>query len=133
MAIGDAEPATGKMNVIDKGRTNDFDPEVPGSNEHRQVDTTRQLRFLESRLWEKSMTNGNGHVGIKVEPGWFDFARQMIMFLMGIAILIYAVVTTGHDIPFIVAGLVLLGIVPIDRFLTRIHVPDEDSSTSVSG
>jgi hypothetical protein len=72
------------------------------------------------------------HIGIKVEPGWFDFARQLVMFLLGIAIMIYAVVTTGHDIPFILAGLVLLGIVPVDRFLSRLPKQEEGSSTSGS-
>ena len=49
---------------------------------------------------------------------WFDVARVVILFVLGVGLIIYAAITTGHDIPFIVAGLVLCGLVPIDLWLT---------------
>ena len=40
------------------------------------------------------------------------------MFGLGLALIIYAVVTPGHDLPFI-AGLVLFGLIPLDTWLAR--------------
>jgi hypothetical protein len=62
------------------------------------------------------MDNRN-HVGIAVTPALWDFVRQLIIFGLGIALIIYAVTTTGHDATFILAGLILIGIVPIERLV----------------
>jgi hypothetical protein len=63
------------------------------------------------------VTDGNGHIGPRVTPGWWDFARQLVIFLLGCGVIIYAVVTTGYDVPFLITGLVLIGIVPADRYV----------------
>jgi hypothetical protein len=73
----------------------------------------------------------SGHVGGRTQPPWWDFTRQIIMFLTGLGILLYAVVTKGHDIPFIVAGLILIGIVPIDQWLIR-RANDHNGANSSS-
>ena len=52
---------------------------------------------------------------------WFDVIRVIVLFTLGIALLIYAVVTPGHDVSFIVAGLVLCGLVPLDLWLSRLN------------
>jgi uncharacterized membrane protein SirB2 len=51
----------------------------------------------------------------------FPVIRQVLLFFGGIAIMTYAAVTQGHDIPFLICGLVLVGIVPVDAFLTRLN------------
>jgi hypothetical protein len=60
-----------------------------------------------------------GHVGPRVDPPWWDFARQVTMFVAGLAIIVYSIASAGHDIPFLITGLVLIGVVPIDRALSR--------------
>ena len=48
--------------------------------------------------------------------GW-QAARQIITFLLGVAMIIYGAVTQGHDIPFLVTGLILMGIIPVEDWL----------------
>lgn len=61
-----------------------------------------------------SLTNG------RYNPSWFRLFRQVVIFLLGIGILLYAVVSQGHDIPFLVTGLILIGIVPIEDAISRL-------------
>jgi hypothetical protein len=49
---------------------------------------------------------------------WFDEVRVIVLFLLGVVLIVYAVVTPGHDTTFIVAGLFLCGLVPIDSWLS---------------
>jgi hypothetical protein len=62
---------------------------------------------------------------------WFDVVRVVVIFTLGVFLIVYAVVTSGHDIPFIVTGLVLIGLVPIDQFMQRLprrqQEEDEDA------
>lgn len=55
------------------------------------------------------------HVGPKITPRWFDVLRQIVIFVLGVWLIVYAASTSGHDIPFIVTGLVLLGLIPLER------------------
>jgi hypothetical protein len=65
-----------------------------------------------------------GHIGPRVTPTWWDFARQLVIFLLGVGVICYAVVTSGYDVPFLITGLVLIGIVPVDRYVvTRANEP----------
>lgn len=64
------------------------------------------------------MDRGN-HLIDPDRPGWFRLVRQIIVFFLGIAILLYAVASQGHDIPFLITGLVLIGVVPMDDALNR--------------
>lgn len=57
---------------------------------------------------------------------WFDVVRVTVLFTLGVGLIIYAAITTGHDIPFIVAGLVLCGLVPVDLWLTSHRPPAAD-------
>jgi hypothetical protein len=41
-----------------------------------------------------------------------------VLFLVGIGLIIYAATSPGHDVTFIVAGLVLCGIVPVDLWVS---------------
>ena len=56
---------------------------------------------------------------------WFDINLVIVLFVLGVGLIIYAAITTGHDIPFIVAGLVLCGLVPIDLWLSSRRRDDE--------
>jgi hypothetical protein len=49
---------------------------------------------------------------------WFDIVRVVVLFALGVGQIIYASVTPGHDVAFIVAGLVLCGLVPVDMWLS---------------
>jgi hypothetical protein len=59
------------------------------------------------------------HVGPKITPRWLDVVRQIIIFVLGVWLIVFAATTNGHDIPFIVTGLVLLGMIPVERALRR--------------
>ena len=63
------------------------------------------------------MNNEPGHVGPKIDPGWLDVARQVIMFLLGVFLILFSAVTSGHDIPFLLTGLALFGMIPVERAL----------------
>lgn len=55
-------------------------------------------------------------------PPWFDFGRRVVLFLLGVYVICYALVTTGHDVAFLVTGLILTSTIPIEdalRALTR--------------
>ena len=69
----------------------------------------------------------NGHIGPRVTPTWWDFGRQLVIFLLGVGVIVYAVVTTGYDVPFLITGMVLIGIVPVDRYVvTRANQVEEN-------
>lgn len=68
---------------------------------------------------EHSHTNGRYY------PGWFRFARQVIIFLLGVAVIIYATTNPGNDIALDVVGLVLIGLVPVDELLTRVPTQNQ--------
>jgi len=63
--------------------------------------------------------NDPRHVGPKIDPGWFDVARQLILFFLGVWLIIYAATTQGHDVPFLATGLILFGMVPFERLVDR--------------
>jgi hypothetical protein len=50
---------------------------------------------------------------------WFEVLRPIVVFVLGVFMIIFAAITKGHDVPFIVAGLILLGIVPVEQWMTR--------------
>jgi hypothetical protein len=52
-----------------------------------------------------------------VGPAWFDLTRRIIIFILGVVVILYAVVSSGHDIPFLVCGLILIGVLPIENFV----------------
>lgn len=58
-----------------------------------------------------------GQVGAKVKPGWWNLTRQIVIFVVGIFCVIYVVVTPGVNIVLLIVGLVLIGIVPVDRLM----------------
>jgi hypothetical protein len=65
------------------------------------------------------MVNDRGHIGPAVTPHWWDLFRQIAMFGLAIFCIIYGATTPGHDVPLLVTGLILMGIIPIERFLDR--------------
>ena len=52
-------------------------------------------------------------------PKWFRFTRQLVLFCLGISLILYATFHHGPDVPFLITGLILVGIVPIDDALDR--------------
>lgn len=43
------------------------------------------------------------------------------MFALGVWLIVHAAVTPGHDISFLVTGLVLFGMIPVEQILKRRH------------
>ena len=66
-------------------------------------------------------SNEPGHVGPRIDPPWLDVTRQIVMFVLGVFLIVYAAVTPGHDIAFLGTGLVLFGMIPFERVLLRRH------------
>lgn len=62
--------------------------------------------------------NGS-HIGPKVTPDWWDFIRQVTIFILAIFLIIYSMITPGHDVPFLVTALILIGIIPAERMVQR--------------
>jgi len=50
-------------------------------------------------------------------PGWWDLFRQVVMFLLGVALVIFSM--AEDNVPFLVCGLVIFGIIPIERVLNH--------------
>lgn len=63
--------------------------------------------------------NENRGIGQKVEPGWWNFIRQVVIFLLGIALIIDVAINPAGRVVLIITGLILIGIVPIDRVLSK--------------
>jgi hypothetical protein len=47
--------------------------------------------------------------------------RQAGCLVLGGWLIVYAAITQGHDIPFLVSGLILIGVLPVDVLLDKIH------------
>lgn len=68
-----------------------------------------------------------GHVGPRIDPAWFDVARQVVLFGLGVWLIVHAATTSGHDIPFLVTGLCLFGMIPFERLVDRMKNNKEES------
>ena len=77
--------------------------------------------------------NDPGHVGPRIDPKWLDTARQVVMFVLGVFLVLWSVFTPGYDIPFLVTALILFGLVPADRFLMRKMEDEKPPEPPVSG
>jgi ACR3 family arsenite efflux pump ArsB len=58
-------------------------------------------------------------VGLEVTPGWWDFIRQVIIFALGIALIIDVAINPAGRVVLIITGLILIGLVPIDRMVSK--------------
>ena len=52
--------------------------------------------------------------------GRFRLARQVILFLLGVVVIIDGIASSGTPVPEIVTGLVLIGYVPLDDLMSRL-------------
>lgn len=52
--------------------------------------------------------------------GRFRLARQVVLFLLGVVVIIDGIFSSNTPVPEIVTGLVLLGLVPIDDLMSRL-------------
>jgi hypothetical protein len=50
-------------------------------------------------------------------PHWLLISRQLVIFLLGVGVIIYAIQSHDKNFGYIIAGLVLIGMVPIENFL----------------
>ena len=48
------------------------------------------------------------------------------MFALGVWLIVHAATTSGHDIPFLVTGVALFGMIPIERIALRHQKPPDD-------
>ena len=58
-------------------------------------------------------------------PQWLTLGRQVIIFLLGVAVIAFAATSPGHDVTFIVTGLILIGMIPIENLITRLMSKDQ--------
>jgi hypothetical protein len=66
-----------------------------------------------------------------IAPVWLVLGRQTITFALGVAVIIDAVATQGTHNVEITDGLILLGIVPVDAFLSRLPFPHRGTDEPV--
>lgn len=52
-------------------------------------------------------------------PEWMTIARQVIVFMLGVALICYAVVSSGTNFGPFAAGLILVGMVPVEQLFAR--------------
>jgi hypothetical protein len=53
-------------------------------------------------------------------PRWMVLGRQVVIFLLGVGILLFATTSPGHDVTFIITGLILIGLIPIENVISRL-------------
>jgi hypothetical protein len=58
-------------------------------------------------------------IGPKVTPGWWDFIRQVIIFALGVSLIIDVAVNPAGRVVLIITGLILIGLVPIDKMVSK--------------
>jgi hypothetical protein len=58
-------------------------------------------------------------IGPKVTPGWWDFSRQVIIFALGVALIIDVAINPAGRVVLIITGLILIGLVPIDKMVSK--------------
>jgi hypothetical protein len=57
----------------------------------------------------------------KTAPWWWEAFRQSTMFVVGIFLILFAALTHDNDIPLLVMGAVLIGLVPAERIVKRLR------------
>jgi len=58
---------------------------------------------------------------------WFNKARVVLMFVLGVILIVYSVLASGTNIPYIIVGAVLIGLVPVDQWLQRLPRPHPEA------
>jgi hypothetical protein len=58
-------------------------------------------------------------IGPEVTPGWWDFVRQLIIFALGVGLIIDVAVNPAGRVVLIITGLILIGLVPIDKMVSK--------------
>lgn len=53
------------------------------------------------------------------KPAWWNLIRQVVIFALGCALIIDVAVNPAGRVVLIVTGLILIGLVPVDTYLTR--------------
>jgi hypothetical protein len=83
-------------------------PEEPSPPDHKKAVAQRIARDLSSTPDAAGTTEW---------PRWLKIVRQFAVFLLGIAIIIYSVTATSKNIAYIITGMVLIGLIPLENFL----------------
>jgi heme/copper-type cytochrome/quinol oxidase subunit 3 len=52
-------------------------------------------------------------------PFWFTLMRQVVIFSLGVATIVYSIVNTQKNWAYVITGLFLLGLVPIENLMER--------------
>ena len=58
-------------------------------------------------------------IGPKVGPWWWDFIRQVVIFALGVALILDVAINPAGRLSLVVTGLILIGLVPVDSYLSR--------------
>lgn len=81
---------------------------VPGRESEEPKEVSR-LEWLAQRV-NKEQTY----------PRWVAIVRQVAIFLLGVWIITYSVSATSKNIAYIVTGLILIGIIPVETMLLTV-------------
>lgn len=57
----------------------------------------------------------------------------MVIFVLGCTLIIYSVIAEGTNIPYIIVGAVLIGLVPVDQWLQRMPSGNGNGGTNGQG
>jgi hypothetical protein len=76
--------------------------------------TPKPVGTLE-RLAEHLSSNNTVEV-----PRWLVYLRQIAIFILGVWLITYSVTATSKNIAYIITGLILIGIIPVETMLLAV-------------
>lgn len=94
------------VNQLD--RACDLMSSVPG----REPEEPKEASRLE---WLSQRVNTNAEY-----PRWVAIVRQLAIFLLGVWIITYSVSANSKNIAYIITGLILIGIIPVETMLLAV-------------
>lgn len=53
-------------------------------------------------------------------PTWVTAVRQVVIFTLGVVIICYAIISKDKNFGYIVTGLILIGMIPIENLINRL-------------
>jgi hypothetical protein len=60
-----------------------------------------------------------GQIGPRVTPLVWNYLREVVIFALGVGLIIDCALTPGGRVSLLVTGLILIGLIPVDRLLAR--------------
>jgi archaellum biogenesis protein FlaJ (TadC family) len=86
---------------------------LPGAPEAEEPSRKRSVAQRVAR----DLSSTPDATGTTEWPRWLKISRQIAVFLLGVGIIVYSVSATSKNIAYIITGLVLIGLIPLENFL----------------